>query len=770
MAYLVNSARPAALTIGSTNYLPNLISFQVADTSGFRNGLITTSGSITLGSLPGQSLADYKRDDFKRGRQVVFEVTYPSGTTARHPRGLLYVISSSYSPEEEQINIEVACSLSMSKLLDKDEEIEQLIEDYKEIPLDPAAEAFENLAASIAAATKVMWQDSDGNYQKEKFFGSDNFGQYEPGSFVSVRGQTALSVQPLAATAAIPDELELSYQYPSDLAAQDNQGRVDTVTTESNYFLRYPANTYKREAPDGPLRGNISLPIPPVTIPATKTTTSGCGNTPSRPSYSPATKTGGGSVNGSFDITVPSSCSEGWSTVSNTVYVPAKRTEVRTTYYAGPGGQTSMTEQEVWGPAIEANNQYFADKFQYCVATYANQCLPMGGCGLDGTEQMKLGRSNTTYFYGSANEVVKTVSSTYRPTLSAAQPTDWRSGINRGIPQNFNQNLSRTTEYLHQVVIREFERSNNENVQKTTTYTSVASRGGGIGAALNAYAGIKTSEIRRSVTTVTNDLRPDSVNAATTQVDTDTTKVQMHGKIGGYVGDDGPYIVKEDVPTPLLLNTKAEVESAVNVYGDYLARYIEGDARGLVVAEGLREAIASSWKPNMPFRYYDPFADELMAFRADACTWGADSNGCVVVMNGIWVADLIGSVTLGDNVQGNATPDMSGSNDPTPPTHGVTDPVTDPGEKVTGKRFNFYVTVPLSFGVTTQAAGNDGVRPIPFERDDVTLNWTFVMWCTGRIVQPGAMVSLDLNGSIPVDFVGQPIVDDTLIVDEDLFD
>lgn len=770
MSYLVNSARPASLTIGTTDYLANLVSFQVNDTSGFRNGLITTSGQIILGTKPGQSLTDYKRDDFKRGREVVLEVTYPSGTTERHPRGLLYVISSSYSPEEEEISIEVACGLSMIKLLNKEDDVEQLITTYEEVNLDPAAREFENLSASISAATKVMWQDRNGDLQKEKYFGDDAFGIYEDGDFLSVRGQTALQVSPLAATAAIPDEIELSYQYPADLRATDQQGRVDTVTTESNYFLRYPANTYTRQAPDGPLVGNISIPIPPVTIPPIPLPTSGCGNNPSRPAYSPATESGGGTVGGSFDISIPSSCSSGWETVSNTVYVPAKRRDIRITHYAGPAGQTSLTEQEVYGPALEANQQYYADKFQFCVSTYANDCLPMGNCPMDGTDEMRLGRQLTTYFYGSANEVVKTVTAEYRPTLSAAQPTDWRSGINRGIPQDFNPDLSIYDEYLHSVVIREFERNNNENVQTTTTFTSIASRGGGLGAALNAYAGIKTSEIRRSVTTGTTDLRPDSVNAATTQVDTDTTKVQMHGKVGGYEGSDGPYVVKEDIPTPLLFDTREEIDDAVDQYGDYLARYIEGDARGLVIAEGLRESIATNWKPNMPFRYYDPFSDELMAFRADACAWGADVNGCVVVVSGVWVADMLGSITDGDNIAGNSTPDMTGADDPTAATPGVGDPFVNPGSKVTNKRFNWYVKVRMSAGMTVESAGNDGVRPIPFERDDVTMNYTFVMWCTGRIVQPGALVSLDLDGSIPIDFVSQPIVDDTLIVDEDLFD
>ena len=66
---------------------------------------------------------------------------------------------------------------------------------------------------------------------------------------------------------------------------------------------------------------------------------------------------------------------------------------------------------------------------------------------------------------------MKTVTSSFRPTLAAAQPTDWRSGINAGVPQDFQDNLSTTAEYLHQVVIREFKQEDNVNIQETTTYT-----------------------------------------------------------------------------------------------------------------------------------------------------------------------------------------------------------------------------------------------------------------------------------------------------------
>lgn len=767
MGYLINSCRPTSLTIGSNEYIENLIDFQVQDSSGYRNGIITTTGSITLGSNPGDNFEDYDRNDFRRGQAIRLHITHDDGTTELHPRGYLYVISTSYDPEAESILLDVGCRLVMTKLLDDENEILSLIQTYADIPLDPAQEDFESLSASIATSAKVLWSDRSNALQTQKYFGTDNYGTYETEEFTCVRGVTALQVQPLAAAAAIPDEIELSYSYPVGETTKDNRNRVDSTTTTSNYFLRYPAITYERQPPDGGLAGNINLSVPPVTIPPIPIPASGCGNTPSPPAYSPATSSGGGTASGSISLQIPAKCSDNYTTVATPVYVPAKRTEIRDSFYSGPAAQMSSQESKVYGPALEANSQYYADSYAYCTGVYANQCLPSGGCELMGLHQILLGRQITVYEYGSGGEVLKTTTSTYRPTLAAAQPDDWRSGTNRGIPQDF-QTLDETTEYLHQVVIREFSQSSNENVQTTTTFTSVASRGGGVGANLDAYHGIETKEIRRSTTNVTKDLRPDNLNSATTSVDTETTRVQMHGQVGGYESSFGPYVVKEDAPVPILLESASAVDSVVDGYGDYLARFIEGDARGLVVAESLRKEIVANWRPNVPFRYYDPKSDKLMAFRADACAWGVNLDGCVVVMNGIWVGDLSGTVNIGSNLLGNATPDMSGANDPTPPTHGVTPPTVS-NQQVINKRFNFFVKVPISLGITMTPSGANGVRPVFDDRYDVTSELSIVVWCTAQIVQPGALVALDNDGSIPVDFVGNPVVDENLVIQEDIF-
>lgn len=769
MSYLVASAYPAELKIGTGDYVNNLLSFTAQDASAFRTGLITTVGQIKLGSLPGQNLADYDRNDFKRGTRINLKIRYPSGRIKIHPRGDLYVISTAYLPEREELLIECGCLLVIKKLL---EETETLLP-MAPIPLDPAQQDFPNISASIAAAGKIAWADSNGLLAMVDFFEGDGFGGVAASKFVAMRGVTTLGVTPLAAAQAIPDEILLSYQYPKGTLADDNQGRVDTTTTTSRYFLRYPATTFDRFRLK-PIQDVVAPP--PIVIPPVVVVSSGCGNTPPPPPVNidvPAQPA---------PVTPVLTCNYGYETKQVASYVSATRTETRTTTYGGPSGQTSRSEAVIIGPAIEANSQYFADKYAYCTQSYASACQPNGGCPMDGLYGIVLGRQITDYEYGPANEVVKTVTSEFRPRLAAAQPTDWRSGMNAGIPQDFNGNLNTTAQYLHQVTIREFKKEDNVSIQETTIYTSSASRGAGLGANLDAYAGIQTSETRKSSTTITNDLRPDTVNAPTTAVETGELKVTLKGSQGGYLAGFGPYEIKEDMPVPVLLETRAEIDEAVELYSDYLVKFTKGDSRGLSIAMALSEEVADAWAPNTPFRYYDPGSDTLMAMRMDSTTWGVDKNGCLFSTAAIWVNDLIGNVNVPNNLAGASTPVINGDQpiDDQNDFVAVTDDqgnvigyeqptATVSNEQITNSEMAWNVIIEIDLDLRPKATGENGIRTPPPEPEDVAIENTLVIWCTGKIVEPGALIELETNGAIPATAYGNPVVDALLVVNDDLF-
>ena len=263
MSYLVQKTRVAQLLIGGVDYTSSLIEWSVSDVGAYKQGLITTSGELKLGQRPGQSdIEDYDRNLFKRGTVVTLDMTEPGGSSYRHPRGYLYVIGTSYDVESETLIVDIACKLSLAYLTDNADEVLPLVP----IPLDPAQRRIENCAASFASAGMVLYQDNQGILQSRKFFGTDSTAGIEAGEWTSVLGTTALSVSPLASDGAIPDQIHLSYQVPAGALAEDNTGKVDTVTEVSNYFLNYPATVWVRVANPTPT-GEVSIPEDTTPVP-----------------------------------------------------------------------------------------------------------------------------------------------------------------------------------------------------------------------------------------------------------------------------------------------------------------------------------------------------------------------------------------------------------------------------------------------------------------------------------------------------------------------
>lgn len=661
MGYLVQKTRASALTVGGQDYTASFVSLQVSDVSAFKNGLITTSGTLILGQRPGGvDIEDYDRNLFKRGTLVTLDIEEPGGAPYRHPRGYLYVLTLAYNVEAEQLEIQVGCRLSLAYLTDNASEVLPLVP----IPLDPAQQTIGNCSASFASAGMLLYQDNQGNLVSRKFFGTDSSTAIEAGDWVSVLGETALSVTPLAGSNAIPDTIKLSYQVPEDTLASDDVATIATTTDISNYFIAYPAVTYTRvgELENSDQGNTISIPLPnPIVL-------GGCGNTPQPPS---------GDINLQVGEQVPVACQSEWTSERQTVYVPATSTAQSRTVYGGPGGQTSYVLEERTGPIIEANSQYFADKYAYCKQIYGYSCLPGGGCSYAGMNSTTLERSVTNYYYNDDGSLRQTVQDSYATLLSAANPEDWRSGVQDGVPQNFDQNFANTYSRLFlerrvEVVYRKFQ---NLNAQETTTWTSIASRGMGVSGNVNrldATRGIKTSVKRFSSTTVVNDLRPDSVKSPTTQTVERSTVLSLN--TNSYITPPdvaANYELEESIPVPLLSTDINEVNGWVADYSEYLTRFTKGDLYGLQIGESMRSEIVTGWYPGRPFRYADNSNSKISAMRMDACTWGVTAEEAIVVMNGVWNGFSSGTLSLGSNLVGNSTPDM-GSLVANPKPNGIT--------------------------------------------------------------------------------------------------
>ena len=765
MSYLANSARLASLTINGIDYTNSLVSWTVSDSTAYKSGCIVTTGELVIGRRVGStSIEDYDRNQFKRGAPVILNVTYPGGVTQRHPRGLLYVLTNSYEVESDQIKVSLGCRLALMNLTD---EIEDLLA-IAPIFLDTAQETFSNISAAFASVGQYVYQDNTGALQTGEFFAGDSTSGFASGQFVSIAGVTALSVAPLAGTEPIPDQISLQYQVPKGALATDNKGYVDTVTDTSKYWTQFPAISYVRVLPADAIL-NIQDIIDAAkqaknsTTQQPRRTSSACGNEPPPPS-SPGT-------NPKYPAPIYASCDDQFELSKSQQYIPATRKQIQKTYYDAPGGQVSRVFAESFGPALEANNQYYADKYTYCRALYASECNPNGSCELPGQNQIRLGYTETINYYGKANELTKTVQDTWVTTLSAAQPNDWRAGITNGVPQQFNDSLSETEMYRAGRIITEYFKEDNSNTQVTTTYTSIASRQVGISVGvgeLDALRGIVTSSKRVSTTTATLEVAPDRVNSATT--DTEEKSIEIVLFTGRYTTpptEAGPFYLEESVPVPLLFDNEAEIEAAVAKYENYITRFVKGDAFGQQITEALRKDIADAWVPGVAFRYYDTGNGELLGMRADATVWGVDQEGAAVVMNGIWTGRSNGSLTIPSNLVGNSAPDLGGGG-PTPPP-AVIPPSVDTETDLDDGAYAFIVNIEWEQASSMGFYGGDGViNPLPTDLD-YHLNLLFVVSCAGLIVEPGSLLSGEGNGGIPIEYDGNMLVSSATVVDGDLF-
>ena len=222
MGYLVNQARVATLTINGADYTSSLIQWVVSDSSAVSNGLISTSGSMTLQGIPGGALMqDYDRSNFKRGAEVILSLKKQDGNVVRHPRGLLYVVSMVYDPETETLTVSLGCRIALAIL---NSDTSSLLA-FAPIPLDVTQQTVQGVGGSLNAAGMYLFQDNTGTLVSGKVFGTDSPVSTEQGEWTSVLGLTAVSVKPLAGAEIVPDTVSVSYQTPSSYS--DGPANVD---------------------------------------------------------------------------------------------------------------------------------------------------------------------------------------------------------------------------------------------------------------------------------------------------------------------------------------------------------------------------------------------------------------------------------------------------------------------------------------------------------------------------------------------------------------
>lgn len=711
MAYLVNPTGAAFLSIGGTDYTVSLIDFTASDSSAQKNGFVTTTGTVRLGkAYGGFDPQDYDRNAFRRGQPVILDVKI-EGTTVRHPRGHLYVLSTAYDAASEVMEVTVGCQISLCVLTDNTEPLKALLP----IPLDPARDNIQGVSSSYQAAGMYLFQDNTGALVANKFFDGDAGSSVAPGAFGSVLGTTVLEASPLAAGSAIPDSINLTYSVPSDDITGDNTGYTKEALGDSYYYLPYPAVSFTRVA-GVPASGTETIEVRPgVTVEVDRTDGSDANSTGTGSlstvgsAYSPPGGSGdlalsnGGRQSSCGNTSAPpegasgpGSCNEGYETKQQAVYLPARRKTYQITYYDAPGGQVSRSVSDTYAFAVEINNQYYADKFAACRYKWSDGCMPNGNCPYDGMELVLSQRIISTTFYGNANEVTKAETETWETLLSAATTSDWRTGSIGGNPVGFNPDFTPYGLYRSSKVIEEYQKDGDRNVVTQTRYDSMLSRDGGgaerSGDFISALKrgpgscqlldrqtlqptvdnchfltsipnvdcminGIVSKDVRTSVSSATAPLLPDSVNASTTSVQDRVSVLDVF--IGRYEVPPegaGPYVLEESVPIPLLFDTEEEIQQKLADYEEYIVRWVKGDALGLSIVEALRSDIATNWRPGMPFRYDDTTSPGILAMRMDSCQWAVNGDEALVGFNGIWCGVSNGSISVQDNLQGNTAP------------------------------------------------------------------------------------------------------------------
>ena len=97
---------------------------------------------------------------------------------------------------------------------------------------------------------------------------------------------------------------------------------------------------------------------------------------------------------------------------------------------------------------------------------------------MEGLQNGLISKSRTTNYYGFTGELAKTVTDNYETRLSAAIPSDYRSGQISDKKTTWT-NISESLLYRKSRVVVEYQYNKNQNIQDTYTWTSSTSRGSG---------------------------------------------------------------------------------------------------------------------------------------------------------------------------------------------------------------------------------------------------------------------------------------------------
>lgn len=728
MAWLNNTSAVCILKIDGDDYSQNLTSIQLSDQSATNTGIILTGGTISLAELPGENkLEDYSKTLFRRNAIVLIDLVI-DGTTYRHPRGNLRVLSSLWNAEERTHEVIVGCQLSMVAATDNIDSLKSLSK-YT-LPDDAG---FGDLSQSLQASGEFIWWTKDGRVEKRDFFGDDGLGSNkEEAAWVSVRDVTALSSSPLGGSATVPDTIKVTYSW-QEVAGGDGDGDTDpndgkpqeTDTTESTYWLEHPGR-YREEQTVCTLLPNGRKDCKEVMVDSQKRT---------------------------FNVT---------------------KTSSSTRKYGGPGGSVTTEISITRGPAVEMQGTYYAELYSWKLAR--NKYKP-NGIPLEGLNTVIQQRSEKTYEYGPGGEVKKTVQRNYKNMISAMTQNDWRSGL--GSSRGFLTNPPDDKLFLDQLITATYEYFDDRTVETTVTVASSAKCNG-----VGIYP-VKGARLLQNIDATNNGMTETTKRTSSGGLlNPDQPPRNPDGK--KYITESAVY-KEESVkykPIPGLGSieyettipfsneewTEATARSVASNFAKRIKAFMEGDAAGVRVAETMRQEIFGYY-PGMPFSYFDSTYNALVKCRMNATGWAITQSEAVVATDGIHIGISNGTVAEFSNTPDATRKSRKGRSavDYNPPT------VTGETKVDQGRPYDVeeYIAVDVWLAHWWQTGnGDDGFGVV--DDWDLPIELTFEPnvqnYVSGMIVSKDAeILHVDAIGSIPDN--GETILEsETGVLVPDLFD
>jgi hypothetical protein len=697
MTWVTNKSRPARLTIGGVDHSAALEEVILSDSSAMGAGIIACSGSVKLVQVPGgPNVRDLHGSLFPRGTEVLLDVGNGSGGWVRHPRGKLYVVTSSFDLDANRLELEVGCGLNLRSITDS---VADLLS-FTTLNLEADARTFQGLSDALYSEGKAIWQDGAGTVALVDVFAGDGLlGAKAAGEWVSVGGQTAIIAQPLGVSTVRPDVINLTYHWRN--AIDPTNAAIDWEETTSEYFLEHPA-AWLAEV----------------------------------------------SISGTTTVQV----------VKRNYAVTSVQTTTKT--YGGPGGQVSHERQDRSGPAVELAGQYYADTFEQQRGTidwYTSRGDPNHGVMPGGLGNVLQSYSERVYTYGPGGELVETVESQYRNTLSCAIPANWQPGaalVDGNIVTVGWRTLNETAQFLNSRTITRYAYYADRTVQETETWQSPCNcNNAGLDAGdINANAGSKRVERRTSRSKLANPAQPDRAPVTTLyKVETGTAKDLREA--GSYLpGAAGAGPVTLELQSPSEFNGPASAAAAAaSAFLLYARRLLEGDAGGLRVSESLRPEVLADYRPGMPFSYCDPVSGNVSRLRMNATSWAVSGTEALFSTDGLFVGFSNGLLVPGGNTGGTVTPPA----------------IT--GETFVGDGRSLAVLVSLgaSMGISSPDVKVQGA---PLGDATVTAGVRQGLIVTGQLVGPGGLLAVTSTGGLAASTNGTTLLTSAAtILDSDLF-